>query len=38
MLMLAQPIWLKGIDIIFGGLLLAVVLVAGLVPLGKKPA
>lgn len=36
MLMLAQPVWLRGIDIIFGGLLLAVVLVAGLVPLGKK--
>lgn len=36
MLMLAQPIWLRGIDVIFGGLLLAVVLVAGLVPLGKQ--
>lgn len=36
MLMLAQPIWLRGIDIIFGGLLLAVVLIAGLVPLGKS--
>ena len=36
MLMLAQPTWLKGLDLIFGGLLLAVVLVAGLVPLGKK--
>ena len=36
MLMLAQPIWLKGIDVVFGGLLLAIVLVAGLVPLGKK--
>lgn len=35
MLMLAQPVWLKGIDIIFGTLLLAVVLIAGLVPLGK---
>jgi hypothetical protein len=36
MLMLAQPVWLKGIDLVFGGLLLGVVLVAGLVPLGKK--
>lgn len=36
LLMLAQPIWLRGIDPIFGGLLLAVVLVVGLVPLGKK--
>ena len=36
MLMLAQPIWLKGIDVVFGGLLLAVVLIAGLVPLGKQ--
>lgn len=36
MLMLAQPIWLKGIDLTFGGLLLAIVLIAGLVPLGKK--
>ena len=36
MLMLAQPVWLRGIDFVFGGLLLAVVLVAGLVPLGKK--
>jgi hypothetical protein len=36
MLMLAQPVWLKGIDFMFGGLLLAIVLIAGLVPLGKK--
>lgn len=36
MLMLAQPVWLRGIDPIFGGLLLVVVLVAGLVPLGKR--
>jgi len=36
MLMLAQPVWLKNIDFIFGGLLLAIVLLAGLVPLGKK--
>jgi hypothetical protein len=36
MLMLAQPVWLKGIDFIFGGLLLAIVLIAGLMPLGKK--
>lgn len=36
MLMLAQPVWLRGIDFVFGGLLLAVVLVAGLVPLGKQ--
>lgn len=36
MLMLAQPAWLRGIDPIFGGLLLAVVLLAGLVPLGKQ--
>lgn len=36
MLMLAQPLWLKGIDLLFGGLLLAIVLLAGLVPLGKK--
>ena len=35
MLMLAQPVWLKGIDLVFGGLLLAVVLIAGLMPLGK---
>lgn len=38
MLMLAQPHWLRGIDPWFGGLLLVVVLVAGLVPLGKKTA
>ncbi|MEO0474512.1 MAG: hypothetical protein AAF085_00895 [Planctomycetota bacterium] len=36
MLMLAQPVWLRGIDFVFGGLLLAVVLIAGLMPLGKK--
>lgn len=36
MLMLAQPVWLKNIDLTFGGLLLAVVLVAGLAPLGKQ--
>ena len=36
MLMLAQPVWLRGIDVVFGVLLLAVVLLAGLVPLGKK--
>lgn len=36
MLMLAQPVWLKNIDFLFGGLLLAIVLIAGLVPLGKK--
>ena len=36
MLMLAQPVWLRGIDFVFGGLLLAVVLLAGLVPLGKQ--
>lgn len=36
MLMLAQPVWLRGIDLTFGLVLLAVVLVAGLVPLGKK--
>lgn len=36
MLMLAQPAWLKGIDLAFGGLLLGVVLVVGLVPLGKQ--
>ncbi len=36
MLMLAQPVWLKGIDLTFGGLLLVVVLIAGLVPLGKQ--
>ena len=36
MLMLAQPTWLRGIDAVFGGLLLVVVLIAGLVPLGKK--
>lgn len=36
MLMLAQPAWLRGIDPVFGGLLLIVVLAAGLVPLGKK--
>ena len=35
LLMLAQPHWLRGIDPVFGGLLLLVVLVAGLVPLGK---
>ncbi|MEM6256951.1 MAG: hypothetical protein AAGI37_01395 [Planctomycetota bacterium] len=38
MLMLAQPVWLQGIGVLFGGLLLAVVLVAGLVPLGKSGA
>jgi len=36
MLMLAQPVWLRGIDVMFGGLLLVVVLLAGLVPLGKR--
>ena len=36
MLMLAQPVWLKGIDVMFGGLLLAIVLIAGLVPLGRS--
>ncbi len=36
MLMLAQPVWLKGIDVTFGGLLLAIVLLAGLMPLGKQ--
>ena len=38
MLMLAQPIWLKAIGQVlwFGVLLLAVVLLAGLVPLGKR--
>lgn len=36
MLMLAQPIWLRAIDPWFGGLLLAVVLIVGLVPLGKR--
>lgn len=36
LLMLAQPVWLRGIDLVFGVLLLAVVVVAGLVPLGKK--
>ncbi|MFN3165735.1 MAG: hypothetical protein ACE37H_01585 [Phycisphaeraceae bacterium] len=36
MLMLAQPVWLRGIDLWFGGLLLLVVLVAGLVPLGRR--
>ena len=35
-LMLAQPHWLSGIDPWFGGLLLLVVVVAGLVPLGKR--
>ncbi len=35
MLMLAQPVWLRGIDLTFGLVLLLVVLVAGLVPLGK---
>ena len=36
MLMLAQPVWLRGIELWFGGLLLVVVLLAGLVPLGKR--
>lgn len=36
MIMLAQPVWLKGIDFIFGGLLLTIVLLAGLIPLGKS--
>ena len=36
MLMLAQPVWLKGIDVTFGVLLLVIVLIAGLMPLGKK--
>lgn len=36
MMMLAQPVWLKNIDFIFGGLLLAVVLLAGLLPLGRS--
>lgn len=36
MLMLAQPVWLRGIDPWFGGLLLIVVLLAGLVPLGRR--
>lgn len=36
--MLAQPIWLKNIDLTFGILLLVIVLIAGLVPLGKKDA
>jgi len=36
MLMLAQPIWLRRIDLVFGGLLLVVVIAAGLVPLGKR--
>jgi len=35
MLMLAQPVWLKNIDLVFGGLLLAIVLLEGLIPLGK---
>jgi len=36
MLMLAQPHWLRGIDPVFGGLLLVVVLGAGLVSLGRQ--
>jgi hypothetical protein len=36
MLMLAQPVWLRRIDLTFGVVLLVVVLVAGLVPLGKR--
>ncbi len=36
MLMLAQPVWLKGVDPVFGGLLLVVVLLAGLIPLGRR--
>lgn len=36
LLMLAQPVWLKGIDLTFGVLLLVIVLLAGLMPLGKK--
>ncbi|MGB0768464.1 MAG: hypothetical protein ACPGYV_12230 [Phycisphaeraceae bacterium] len=36
MLMLAQPVWLKNIDLVFGTLLLVIVLLAGLTPLGKK--
>lgn len=36
MVMLAQPVWLRGIDPWFGGLLLLVVLIAGLVPLGRR--
>lgn len=36
LIMLAQPHWLRGIDPVFGALLLAVVLIAGLIPLGKK--
>lgn len=38
MLMLAQPVWLRGIDPWFGLVLLGVVVLAGLVPLGKKAA
>lgn len=38
MLMLAQPVWLRGIDLTFGVVLLVVVLIAGLVPLGKQAA
>lgn len=36
MIMLAQPVWLKGINLAFGGLLLSVVLIAGLTPLRKQ--